>query len=88
MQITGYLSEFSSAELLQLLEQSKKSGQSEMTGLKASPTEVTLAELRALLDWTALVEKLPDVTLGIICTAEGKPKFRLNQIEWQIWEFA
>ncbi len=61
---------------------------SELTGLKSSPTEVTLAGLRALRNWTILSEKLPETTSGIIYKTDSKPKFRLNQLEWQIWEFA
>jgi hypothetical protein len=60
----------------------------EMTGLIGSPTESTLAGLRALQNWEALREKLPDEASGIINMTEGKPKFRLNQLEWQLWEFA
>ncbi len=61
---------------------------SEMTGLIASPNEVTLAGLRALQNWDALQTKLPDVTSGVTAAIEGKPKCRLNQLEWQLWEFA
>ncbi len=60
---------------------------SEMTGLKAAPTEVTLAGLRALRDWSALATKLPDPNSGVINTSAGKPKYRLTQLEWQLWEF-
>jgi hypothetical protein len=60
----------------------------EMTGLIGSPTESTLAGLRALQNWDALREKLPDEASGIINITQGKPKFRLNQLEWQLWEFA
>lgn len=61
---------------------------SELTGLKAAPTEVTLAGLRALRNWDTLREKLPDVTSGIMYKIDGKPRLRLNQLEWQLWEFA
>jgi hypothetical protein len=60
----------------------------EMTGLTASPKEVTLASLRVLRDWTTLLDKLPDATSGLINVVVGKPKLRLNQLEWQVWEFA
>ncbi len=59
----------------------------EMTGLNAPATEVTLAGLRALKDWRMLAEKLPDPMATLISVIEGKPHHRLNQIEWQIWEF-
>lgn len=59
----------------------------EMTGLSAPATEVTLAGLRALKDWTALGDKLPDPTSALISAIDGKPQLRLNQIEWQTWEF-
>jgi len=59
----------------------------EMTGLSAPATEVTLAGLRALKKWDALLDKLPDKTSGLISTIEGKPYLHLNQQEWQVWEF-
>ena len=59
----------------------------EMTGLSAPATEVTLAGLRALKKWDALLEKLPDTTSGLISSIEGKPYLHLNQQEWQVWEF-
>jgi hypothetical protein len=60
----------------------------EMTGLAAPPKEVTLAGLRVLRDWTLLQDKLPDATSGLTSAVPGKPQLRLNQIEWQVWEFA
>ncbi|MFZ4729441.1 MAG: DUF4388 domain-containing protein [Pseudanabaena sp.] len=59
----------------------------ELTGLKAPPSEVTLAGLRALKDWTMLLDKLPEASSGIVSTITGKPQFRLNQLESQVWEF-
>lgn len=59
----------------------------EMTGLSAPATDVTLAGLRALKDWTALADKLPDPTSALISAIEGKPQLKLNQAEWQVWEF-
>ncbi|MGG6237281.1 DUF4388 domain-containing protein [Nodosilinea sp. AN01ver1] len=59
----------------------------EMTGLIATATDVTLAGLRALKDWNALAEKLPDPSSALISTVEGKPSLRLNPNEWQVWEF-
>lgn len=61
---------------------------SEMTGLSAIPTEVTLEGLRALKDWSSLASKLPDPGSAITALAKGKPEFRINQQEWQVWEFA
>ena len=60
----------------------------EMTGLTASPKEVTLAGLRALRDWTMLQNKLPESASGLASAVTGKPQLRLNQLEWQVWEFA
>ncbi|MBE9155431.1 DUF4388 domain-containing protein [Nodosilinea sp. LEGE 06152] len=59
----------------------------EMTGLIATATDVTLAGLRALKDWNALAEKLPDPSSALVSTVEGKPSLRLNPNEWQVWEF-
>ncbi|MBD3883703.1 DUF4388 domain-containing protein [Phormidium tenue FACHB-886] len=59
----------------------------EMTGLSAPATEVTLAGLRALKDWSALADKLPEPTSALISAVKGKPQQRLNQVEWQVWEF-
>jgi hypothetical protein len=61
---------------------------SEMTGLSAIPTEVTLEGLRALKDWSCLLSKLPDPSSAITTLAKGKPQFKINQLEWQVWEFA
>lgn len=59
----------------------------EMTGLSAPATEVTLAGLRALKDWSALLDKLPLPTSALIGVVEGQPHHKLNQVEWQVWEF-
>ena len=59
----------------------------EMTGLSAPATEVTLAGLRALKDWTALADKLPAPESAVISVIEGNPTLRLKQVEWQLWEF-
>jgi Domain of unknown function (DUF4388) len=59
----------------------------EMTGLSALPKDVTLSSLRALRDWTVLLNKLPETTSGLISAIPGKPQLRLNQLEWQVWEF-
>jgi len=60
---------------------------SELTGLSAPATEVTLAGLRALRDWSALTDKLPEATSSLVSVIEGKPHLRLKQTEWQVWEF-
>lgn len=59
----------------------------EMTGLSAPATDVTLAGLRALRDWSALSEKLPSPTSALISIIAGKPQARINQTEWQVWEY-
>lgn len=59
----------------------------EMTGLSAPATEVTLAGLRALKDWSALQDKLPLPTSALMSVVESKPDIKLNQVEWQVWEF-
>jgi hypothetical protein len=59
----------------------------EMTGLIATATDVTLAGLRALKDWNALAEKLPDPSSALVSVVEGKPNLRLNPNEWQVWEY-
>jgi hypothetical protein len=60
---------------------------SEMTGLIASPREVTLAGLRVLRDWSILQQKLPDDTSGLLGISSLSPKLRLNQSESRVWEF-
>jgi hypothetical protein len=60
----------------------------EMTGLSMSATEVILIGLRALRDWNALAEKLPDPTSGLSGLSAKEPKLQLNAQEWQVWEFA
>ena len=60
----------------------------EMTGLSMSATEVILIALRALRDWSALAEKLPDPTSGLSGLSTKQPKLQLNAQEWQVWEFA
>ncbi|MGB3515282.1 MAG: DUF4388 domain-containing protein [Elainellaceae cyanobacterium] len=59
----------------------------EMTGLSAPATEVTLAGLRALRNWSMLEDKLPDPMSTIVALVEGQPSLRLNAVEWQVWEF-
>jgi hypothetical protein len=64
-----------------------KAPNTEMTGLSLPGTEVTLMGLRALRDWTALTDKLPDPSSTLISLGAGKPDLRLDAQEWQIWEF-
>ncbi|MBE9129151.1 MULTISPECIES: DUF4388 domain-containing protein [unclassified Coleofasciculus] len=59
----------------------------EMTGLSVQATEVTLIGLRSLRHWDALVDKLPDPNGGLISTIIGQPRYRLDNLEWQIWEY-
>jgi len=59
----------------------------EMTGLSSPATEVTLAGLRALRDWDALTEKLPQPGSGLISIIEGKPEVAINQSESQVWAY-
>ncbi|WP_413171485.1 DUF4388 domain-containing protein [Anabaena azotica] len=59
----------------------------EMTGLSMSATEVILIGLRALRDWRALEEKLPDPTSGLSGLMLKQTKVQLNAQEWQVWEF-
>ncbi|MTJ13385.1 DUF4388 domain-containing protein [Anabaena sp. UHCC 0187] len=60
---------------------------SEMTGLAAIPKEVILMGLRAMRNWKMLEDKLPDPTFALVSIINHKPQFRLNQLEWQVWEF-
>lgn len=60
----------------------------EMTGLNAPATEVTLAALRVLKDWSALDSKLPEPTSAVMSIIQGKPQQKLHQTEWHLWEFA
>jgi Domain of unknown function (DUF4388) len=60
----------------------------EMTGLSMQATEATLMGLRMLQDWTALADKLPELTSGLAKKIKGQPKVRLESIEWQICEYA
>jgi hypothetical protein len=59
----------------------------EMTGLSAPATEITLAGLRTLKDWSALQDKLPESTSSLVSITEAQSKFRLNHLESKIWEF-
>lgn len=62
--------------------------QEEMTGLSLPATEATLMGLRALRDWSALLDKLPDPSFAIKSAIASGPHYRLDSQEWQVWEFA
>lgn len=70
-----------------IFESQVKPNTMEMTGLSLPGTEVTLMGLRALKDWTALTDKLPDPSSTLLGLGSGKPNLRLDAQEWQIWEF-
>ncbi|GFE69230.1 DUF4388 domain-containing protein [Chroococcus sp. FPU101] len=59
----------------------------ELTGLSSLGSEVTLAGLRALQDWSALQNKLPEIHSALTSRSEGKPTLHLNQAEWNVWEY-
>lgn len=59
----------------------------EMTGLSVPATEATLMGLRVLRNWDALVDKLPDPNGGLVSIIEGQPHYRLDALEWQVWEY-
>lgn len=60
---------------------------SEMTGLTAMPKEVILKGLRAMRNWQPLEDKLPYPNFALVSKTNQKPQLRLNQLEWQVWEF-
>lgn len=60
----------------------------EMTGLSIPATEATLMGLRALRNWDALAEKLPDPNGGLVSTIDGQPRYRLNAQESLVWDYA
>ena len=60
----------------------------EMTGLSTPGVEITLAGLRALRDWKELEDKLPQTTSGLIGIVRDNSSLKLNQSEWQVWEFS
>lgn len=57
----------------------------EMTGLSSPGTDLTLAGLRALRDWTALQPKLPQANSSLMNIREGEPKVSINKLEKDIW---
>lgn len=60
----------------------------EMTGLSSPGTDLTLAGLRALKDWSALKSKLPEDTSALKNNMEGEPKISINASERQIWDLS
>jgi hypothetical protein len=60
----------------------------EMTGLSSPGTDLTLAGLRALRDWTALQPKLPQGNSTLINVCEGEPKVSINKAEKDIWQLS
>ncbi len=59
----------------------------EMTGLSSPGTEITLAGLRALKDWSMLAEKLPDLSSALMSNTQGEPPLNLNKLEYQVWQY-
>jgi hypothetical protein len=60
----------------------------EMTGLSLGATDVALMALRALKNWKALAEVLPNPSSAVKSISHAKPQIRLHACEWQVWEFA
>ncbi|WOD38134.1 DUF4388 domain-containing protein [Nodosilinea sp. E11] len=60
----------------------------EMIGTSVPATEVTLPGLRSLRNWSALKDKLPDLSSGLLSTTDEKPRTRLTRQEWSVWDFA
>ena len=60
---------------------------SEMTGLSSPGSELTLAGLRALKDWSMLAEKLPDPNSALINIIKEEPSLNLNQVEAKVWQY-
>ena len=60
----------------------------EMTGLSSPGTDLTLAGLRALRDWTALQPKLPQDNSTLINVCADQPKIVINKSENQVWQLS
>lgn len=60
----------------------------ELTGLSAPAMEVTLSGLRALRNWSALADKLPDASSTLVRVIQGQPRLRLKPFERQVWELS
>lgn len=61
---------------------------SEMTGLSSSGTDLTLAGLRALKNWSALTPKLPEDTSALQNIVEGEPEISINSSEKKVWDLS
>ncbi len=59
-----------------------------MIGTSILATEVTLPGLRNLRSWSALADKLPSATSGLLNTTDVKPQARLTRPEWKVWAFS
>jgi hypothetical protein len=59
----------------------------EMTGLRVPATEAVLVGLRVLKNWDALADQLPDPSGGLVSIVAGQPHYRLDTLEWQVWEY-
>ena len=59
----------------------------EMTGLSVPATEAVLVGLRVLRNWDALADKLPEPNGGLVSIIAGQPQYRLDSLEWQVWEY-
>ena len=59
----------------------------EITGVSVPATEAALVGLRVLKNWEALADKLPDPNSGLASLIVGQPHYRLDKLEWQIWEY-
>ncbi|MEQ8754782.1 MAG: DUF4388 domain-containing protein [Coleofasciculus sp. G1-WW12-02] len=57
-----------------------------MTGLSLSTLAANLLGLRALGNWNALGDKLPDANGGLL-SITGYPRYPLNALESQVWEY-
>ncbi|GJD16416.1 hypothetical protein RIVM261_013720 [Rivularia sp. IAM M-261] len=60
----------------------------EMTGISIPATEATITGLRMLRDWSALQNKLPDLTSGLTKKIFAKSEVRLEYSESQVLEYA
>lgn len=62
--------------------------QTGMTGLNLSAARATLMGLRVLRDWGSLSDKLPATISALNRTNLGKPNFKLDILEREVWELA
>lgn len=61
---------------------------SEMTGLSSPGQDLTLAGLRALMDWSGLSSKLPEETSALKNIVEDEPTISINKSEKKVWELS